>query len=69
MRERRNPLDGIRLSEFFALVCTGLMLLVLFLLSSLTHDNDSELTSINASAAPAVHTATQQNTEPDRKPE
>ncbi len=33
-------MDRVRISEFFALICTGLMLLTLFLLSA-THEPDS----------------------------
>lgn len=53
-RDRRNLIDRLPLSEFFAMICTGLLLLTLFLLSSVRDHHTQSQTTMSAGAGITV---------------
>jgi len=65
--DRRNFMDRVRISELFALICTGLMLLTLFLLSA-THEPDHLTHAGLGAGVPSVRRAPSKNLEGDPLP-
>lgn len=63
---RRNIMDRLRISELFALICTGLMLLTLFLLSA-TQQPDAFHAGLGASV-PSARKISGKNLEGDPLP-
>lgn len=67
--DRRNFMDRVRISELFALICTGLMLLTLFLLSATGERDHAGVSHAGFGAAvPTARRTTSKNLEGDPLP-
>jgi len=66
--DRRTFMDRVRISELFALICTGLMLLTLFLLSATGQTDGIRHAGIGVSVPSAVRRTPSKNLEGDPLP-